>query len=114
MFSRGDIGSNGGTERSNYQKLLGGPEHPFRPVLTTLGEHTVDPGRAPAARVNVFLTTKRSSIAISAGRCAHVGRPSTLVFPLGATVASAVHEGGYWGREAIGWSAQPRPVRGRI
>jgi len=41
-FSRSDIANNGGTERTKNQKLPGGLEHPFRPVLTTLGEHNVD------------------------------------------------------------------------
>jgi hypothetical protein len=84
--------SNGGTERPKNQKLPGGLENPFRPILTTLGEHTVDWDGAPGARVNVFLATKSGSRLRSLqGRRAHAGRPSALVFPPGATVASAVH-----------------------
>lgn len=104
--------SNGGTERPKNRKLPGGLENPFRRVLITLG-NTVDRDGAPGARVNVFLTTKGSSIAIAAGSGGPtMGGPLPWSSHPERRLRAPSTKASYRRREAIDGSAQPRSVKG--
>lgn len=100
-FSRSDIGEQP-TERPKNQQLPGDLENPFRPILTTLGEHTVDWDGARAALVKVHLATKRSCDPRKDGA-------PTLGGPLPDCCERCPRMPVNWRREAIG---PPRPVKG--